>query len=204
MRLVSSLLLLTFSLAHAQTQPSERQYLEMSRKIRKNIVTLDNYGVFDDVTFSFKGSEVVLKGYASRPTLKDSAERVTKQVEGVTGVINQIEVLPLSPNDDRLRALVYRSIYGHPTLSRLNPARVRTRFPSLARMAGGITNDPPLGIHPIHIIVKNGDVILKGVVNNELERNIAIIQANSVPGVFSVTDDLAVPMKEAEKILKTK
>jgi len=194
-------LAMTAALLSAQSQPTEQQYLNMANKIRKNILTLDNFGVFDDISFSFKGSDVVLKGFASRPTLKDSAERVTKSVEGVTAVKNQIEVLPLSPNDDNIRAGVYRAIYFHPTLSRLNPSRGRP-FPSVARAAGGITNDPPLGIHPIHIIVRNGDVTLRGVVNNELERNIAGIQANGVPGAFAVTNDLVVPMKESEKLSK--
>ena len=200
---VCSLLLLTAVLL-GQSQPTEQQYLNMANKIRKNILTLDNFGVFDDLGFSFKGSEVVLKGYASRPTLKDSAERVTKSVEGVTGVINQIEVLSLSGNDDRIRAGVYAAIYFHPTLSRLNPSRGRGQYPSVAARAGGITNDPPFGLHPIRIIVKNGDVILKGVVNNEMEKNIAGIQANTVNGVFSVTNDIAVPAKESEKFSKSK
>jgi len=113
---------------------------------------------------------VTLTGQVSRPTLKSDAENVVKQIEGVEKVVNQIEVLPVSPNDDRLRMAVYRTIYGHVALNRYALRAVP----------------------PIHIIVKNGNVTLEGVVANEADRNIANIQANSVPGVFAVTNNLRV------------
>ena len=95
--------------------------------------------------------------------LKDDAGRAVKSVEGVTNVINNIEVLPLSPNDDRIRRAVYNAIYRDPSLS--------TRYGYQA-------------LPSIHIIVKNGNVRLEGVVANEMDRNIAGIRANAVSGRF--------------------
>ena len=102
--------------------------------------------------------------------LNSDAENVVKKVEGVSRVINNIEVLPLSPNDDRIRLAVYRSVYGQPNLN---------------RYAMQV-------IPPIHIIVSNGKVTLTGMVANASDKNVAEIQAQSVPGVFSVKSDLQV------------
>jgi hyperosmotically inducible periplasmic protein len=104
----------------------------------------------------------------TRPSLKSDAENVVKRIEGVEQVVNQIEVLPLSPSDDRLRTRLYRAIYGHSALQTLS---IRA-------------------VPPIHIIVQNGDVTLEGVVANEMQKNIAGMQARSVSGVFSVTNNL--------------
>lgn len=184
--------------------PNEKTILRMAQEIRKGILTLPNYGVFDWLTFSFNGYNVILKGYASRPTLKDSAERVVKQVEGVAAVDNRIEVLPLSPNDDRIRVQAYVRIYGNPQLVRYNPNRGAPIFVSPLRFATGITNDPPIGFHPIHIIVKNGNIILEGVVLNEGDRSIAGIVANQVPEAFTVENELRVEMAEDKKMSKQK
>jgi hyperosmotically inducible periplasmic protein len=108
-------------------------------------------------------------------------------------------VLPLSGNDDRIRSAVYNRIYTQPSLRKYNANQgslAQAMGPggrSVARMAGGITNDPPLGFHAIHIVVKNGNVTLYGVVNNQMDAEIANVQANSTPGVFSVDNDLIVP-----------
>lgn len=140
------------------------------KEIRHELVMLPYYGVFDNLAYSVNGRNVTLMGQVTRPTLKSDAERVVKGVEGVESVTNNIEVLPLSPNDDRVRMGVYRAIYGDTALNRyaLN------------------------AVPPIHIIVKNGNVTLVGVVANEGDRNIANIRANSVSGVFSVTNNLQV------------
>ena len=167
--------------------------VKIARGMQKELVRIPQYGVFDDLRFGIKGSTVILRGYASRPILKSSAEQVTKNVPGVTEVVNQIEVLPLSPNDDNIRTRVYIAIYGNTVLQRYNPNRGSPVFGTLAQRAGGITNDPPIGFHPIHIIVKNGNVTLTGVVDNEMDRSIAEIQANAVPGVFAVTNNLEIP-----------
>src|SRR5215471_6781271 len=167
--------------------------LKLAQEVRKQIVRQPQYGVFDSLHFAIEGSSVILRGKASRPTLKSSVENSVKKIEGVNNVTNEIEVLPASPNDDRLRAAVYASIYGYAPLQRYTSNRGGPRgIPSVARAAGGITNDPPLGFHAIHIIVENGNVTLTGVVNNDGDLAIAGMRANIVPGVFSVDNDLQV------------
>jgi hyperosmotically inducible periplasmic protein len=172
------------------------------KQIRDKLTGLTDYGVFDSLRFGFKGKTVVLNGYASRPVLKSEAEKVVKGIEGVDGVDNQIQVLPTSPNDDRIRVAVYRRIYSQPTLRKYTSAPVGFgETPSIARAAGGITQDPPIGYHTIHIIVNNGHVILTGVVDSKTDADIATIQANSTPGVFSVENDLQIAndRKQSEK-----
>jgi len=175
----------------AQSAMPEATVLRIANEVRKQIVSLPQYGVFDDIHFAIKGSTVILKGDASRPTLKSSAENVVKKIEGVSTVQNEIEVLPLSPNDDRIRTAVYARIYRAPTLQRYTSNR-GPWFGSSVRRTFGITNDPPIGWHAIHIIVKNGNVTLKGTVDNSSDLAIAGMQANMTPGVFSVDNDLQV------------
>ena len=183
---------LPFSVAVLGAQQSNERTARLAERIRKEIVTLPNYGVFDHIAFSIQGSKVTLKGQASRPTLKKSAERVVKRLESVEEVVNEIEVLPNSRFDEDTRAAVYARIYGHPSLSRYNPNR-GAPTPGLGRrLRLGISNDPPIGRHPIHIIVKNQQVTLEGVVDSEGDKTIAGVQANQVSGVFSVTNNLEV------------
>jgi hyperosmotically inducible protein len=143
----------------------------IASQVRHKLLMLPYYGVFDDLAFRIDGSTVTLLGTVARPTLKDDAERAVKRIEGVAKTINQIEVLPLSPMDDQIRLAEYRAIYGDPALS--------TRYGYRA-------------LPSIHIIVKNGHVTLEGVVANKMDKDIVGIRANSVPGVFSVTNDLQV------------
>ena len=117
-----------------------------------------------------EGYNVTLLGQVTRPTLKSDAENVVTRIEGVEHVDNQIEVLPPSPMDDRLRIRIYRAIYG---------------YPPMQKYALGVQK-------PIRIIVKNGHVTLEGVVDNDGDKNIANIRANGVSGVFSVTNNLQV------------
>jgi hyperosmotically inducible periplasmic protein len=174
---------------------SQEDTLHIVKDIQKKLGGLTNYSVFDWITFGIQGKTVILKGYASRPTLKDEAGRSVKGIAGIDSVDNQIEVLPNSPNDDRIRAAVYNRIYTSPTLSKYNAnagniRRATGPGPNIAAMAGGITQSPPIGFHAIHIIVKNGHVTLYGVVLNESDAAIAGMQANSAPGAFSVDNDL--------------
>ena len=171
---------------------SQDEVLRIAKEVRKQIVTLPQYGVFDDIHFGIKGKTVMLEGEASRPTLKSSVENVVKTIEGVETVENRIEVLPLSPNDDRIRAAVYARIYSQPALQKYTSNRGGGRWLSPTRITMGITNDPPIGYHAIHIIVKNGNVTLRGVVNNSGDLAIAEMQADLTPGVFSVMNDLSV------------
>jgi hyperosmotically inducible protein len=140
------------------------------REVRHELVMLPYYGVFDNLAYRVDGGAVTLTGEVTRPTLKSDAENVVKHIEGVQRVVNNIRVLPLSPNDDRIRLAEYRAIYGDPTLSRY-----------------GLQAVPP-----IHIIVDNGNVTLEGVVANEADKNMANLRANGVAGVFSVKNDLRV------------
>jgi len=142
----------------------------ITREVRHELVMLPYYSVFDDLKFRVDGNTVTLLGAVTNPTLKSDAGNSLKRIEGVERVDNQIEVLPPSPADDRIRRAVYRRIYGEASLS---------------KYAWG-------AVPPIHIIVKNGNVTLEGVVANEGDKNIAGIQANSVPGVFSVKNNLRV------------
>jgi hyperosmotically inducible protein len=145
-----------------------------AKEVRHQLVMLPYFGVFDDLGFTVNGGTVTLVGEVTRPTLKSEAANVVKGVEGVTNVVNNIEVLPLSPDDDRIRIAAYRAIYGDPALS--------TRYGYRA-------------LPSIHIIVKNGHLRLEGVVANEGDKNIAGIRANAVRGAFSVENDLRVEGK---------
>ena len=143
---------------------------DAQRQIRHKLVMLPFLSVFDNLEYAVDGSTVVLTGQVYRPSLKGSAERVVARVEGVDTVENRIEILPTSFHDDRIRVRMVRAIYGHPVLDRNG-----------------------LGALPsIRIIVNNGDVTLEGAVNREMEKTVATIQANSVAGVFSVTNNLRV------------
>jgi hyperosmotically inducible periplasmic protein len=184
---------------NAQPGPtwSQEDTLRIVKEVQKKLGGMTNYSVFDWITFGLQGKTVVLKGYASRPIVKEEAERSLKNIPGVASVVNQIETLPLSPSDDRVRAAVYNRIYTQPTLSKYNAGAGNLRRamgpgPSIAAAAGGITQDPPIGYHAIHIIVKNGQVTLYGVVLNQSDAAIAGMQANSAPGAFSVDNDLIV------------
>ena len=186
--------------AAAPSDAQQQAMVKLAEAVRKQIVTNTQYGVFDFIHFAIKGGDtVILRGQASRPLLKSSLESSIKRIPGVKSVVNEIEVLPLSPNDDRIRAAVYRSIYGWGPLQRYTSNRgsaARIGNNSVARQAGGITADPPFGWHAIHIIVKNGNVTLAGVVDNEGDLALAGIRANMVPGVFSVDNDLQVAGKQ--------
>ncbi|HET7442763.1 MAG TPA: BON domain-containing protein [Terriglobales bacterium] len=150
---------------------SQRGLERISKEVRHELVTLPFYGVFDNLAYKVDpDGTVTLLGQVARPTLKSDAERAVKNIEGVTRVVNNIEVLPTSPNDDRIRREVYRAIYGNEVLSQYQLRAVP----------------------PIHIIVKNGNVTLEGVVSRQMDKQVAEIQAKSVPGVFSVTNNLRV------------
>jgi hyperosmotically inducible periplasmic protein len=177
---------------------SQEDTLRIIKEVQKQLGGLSDYSVFDWITFGIHGKTLVLKGYASRPQLKDEAARVVKKIEGIESIDNQIQVLPLSPNDDRIRASVYNRIFTQPALSKYNANQgslARAMGPggrSFGLMAGGITNNPPIGFHAIHIIVNNGHVTLFGVVLNSSDAAIAGVQANTAPGAFSVDNDLII------------
>jgi len=148
----------------------DRAAQRINKEVRHELVMLPYYGVFDSLMYKLDGTTVTLLGQVTRPTLKSDAEHVVKDVEGVQRVINNIEVLPVSPNDDRIRMAVYRAIFGTTGLDRYALSAVP----------------------PIHIIVKNGNVTLEGAVNSEGDKNLAGIRANGVSGVFKVTNNLRI------------
>src|SRR6476469_6696757 len=161
------LALSTAVLARQASDAPARATERITKEVRHELLMLPYLDVFDYLAYKVDGYNVTLIGQVTRPTLTADAENVVKRIEGVTTVDNQIEVLPVSPNDDRIRAAVYASIYGHPALQKYTANRGGPRGRSVARAAGGITNDPPIGFHAIRIIVENGNVTLMGVVNND-------------------------------------
>ncbi len=190
---------------------AQRTEAELIEKVRKELITLPYYGLFDFLTFKIEGTVLTLGGYAMRPTLKDDAERVVKDIEQISKVENQIEVLPLSPADDDVRWSVFRAIYRDPVLSRYAPGGGLGLF---MRQGGGTFfggpferwrapsgTQQPLGNFPIHIIVKNGNVVLVGVVDNKTDADRANLLANGVPNVFSVKNLISVnqPVKKKKK-----
>ena len=142
----------------------------LTKEVRHELVMLPWLSVFDNLEYKVEGSKVILMGEVVRPTLKEDAGRVVKGIEGVTEVDNQIKVLPPSPMDDRIRHEEFRSIYG---------------FPALSRYAEG-------AIPQLHIVVDNGHVTLYGIVDNAADKDMAGLRANTVSGVFSVTNNLQV------------
>lgn len=169
--LFASLLSVVATLAAQDVQqPSAKSQDRIVREVRHELLMLPYFGVFDYIAFKVDGSTVSLLGQVVRPTLKSDAENVVKHIEGVEKVDNQIEVLPPSPMDDRLRLELFRAIYQYPALQKYE-----------------------LGVQkPIRIIVKNGRVTLEGVVDSESDKNLAGLRANGVSGIFSVTNNLQV------------
>ena len=154
----------------AQNRPPEEARARIVKEVRHELAMLPWFGVFDYIAFKVDGYNVTLLGSVTRPVTKSDAENAIKHIEGVQHVDDQIEVLPPSPMDDGLRMHLYRAIYGDP---------------SLEKYALGIQK-------PIRIVVKNGHVALEGVVDNEADKNLAGLRANSVPGIFSVENHLNV------------
>ena len=153
--------------AARQTRVDNDRFTE---RIRKELVKIPTYGVYDNLGFEVKGSDVILYGQVVRPSTRTEAERRVKRIEGVDQVINKIEVLSPSSSDDRIRRRVYRAIFSSGSLYRY-----------------------AMGANPsIHIIVNHGHVTLDGVVGTKMDSQLAYMAANQVPGVFSVTNNLRV------------
>lgn len=166
---VSLLSLLTWT-AVAQNATSNKSQDRIAREVRHELLLLPYFGVFDYIAYKVEGGIVTLLGQVVRPSLKSDAENVVKRIEGVERVNNQIEVLPPSSQDDALRIALFRAIYQYPPLQKYE-----------------------LGVQkPIRIIVKSGRVTLEGVVDSEADKNLVGVRANSVPGIFQVTNNLQV------------
>jgi len=168
-------------------------------EIRKELLQLPYYSVFDFLAFKYDKGTVTLTGYAYHPGLKSDAERAVKRASGVDTVVNNIEELSPSPNDDDLRWNIYYAIYRDPFLSRYAPGGGmlwgHRHGTSNGFHAMDFTDWPgmePAGDFPIHVIVKNSRVRLIGVVDNEGDKTIAGMKAKQVPGSFEVSNELAV------------
>ena len=151
-------------------QPSAKSQERIIREVRHELLMLPYFGVFDFIAYKVEGDTVTLLGQVVRPVLKSDAENAVKRIEGVEHVNNQIEVLPPSGMDDQLRLRLFHAIYGDP---------------GLEKYALGVQK-------PIRIIVKNGHVSLEGVVDTQADKDLAGIRAKSVPGSFSVDNNLQV------------
>lgn len=142
----------------------------LNKQVRHKLEMLPWYGIFDELSYSVNGKQVVLNGKVVNPATKGDAQAAVKSIEGVTSVVNNIQILPPSPMDNQIRWAEYRSIFSADGLYRY-----------------------AMGVNPsIHIIVENGRVTLVGYVNNKADAQLADMRANAVPGVFSVKNDLRV------------
>ncbi len=166
------------SATSAQSQEAMRRLQErISREVYHELVMLPELSIFDHLAFKVDGGNVTLLGEVRNAFLKDSAEKAVRHIEGVEQIKNEIEVLPASINDDRIRQRVARAIFRDDRLFHYSLGSVP----------------------PIHIIVKGGHVTLKGAVNNKVDKDAAGIRANGVSGVFSVTNELEVTRSEGKK-----
>lgn len=148
----------------------QRMQDRISREVRHELVMLPELSIFDNLAYKVTGNKVVLLGEVRNAVLKDSAEKSVKKIEGVESVDNQIEILPPSPNDDRIRRQVARALFNDDRLSRYSMG----------------------SLPPIHIIVKSGHVTLEGVVDSQADKDYATIKVKGVPGTFSVDNNLRV------------
>jgi len=161
------------AIAQSNQKFSPKAQERITKEVRHQILMLPDFDTFDNIAFKLNGYDVILYGQVVQPSLKDSAAKVIKKIEGVERVENHIEVLPTSGNDDRLRRDLFIAIYRYGPLQHYGVGSNR----------------------PIRIIVNHGNVTLEGVVDREADKNMAYIRANGVPGVFSVKNNLVVPGK---------
>jgi osmotically-inducible protein OsmY len=179
--LVAAGIFVSLPQAGAAREPKEKPRLEtranppssdeqLSRRVGHQLRMLAYYSVFDNIEYRVHGDRVELLGQVAQPWLKSDAEAAVKHVEGVAKITNNIEVLPISPNDDHIRLACYRAIFTDAMMTKYAMEPV----PS------------------IHIIVKNGNITLVGVVDSESDKNVAYLRASGVAGAFSVTNHLEV------------
>ncbi|HSR50868.1 MAG TPA: BON domain-containing protein [Acidobacteriota bacterium] len=169
---------------------------KQTEDVRKRLNGLTNYGAFDWIVFWTDDDLVYLSGKVVEPSLKKAAEAAVKKVEGVKTVENEIQVLPVSPADDRIRIAAYAAIYGHSAMTRYVPGG-GTNFVAPSPRFRDATNLVQTGQfhegpHAIHIIVEHGNLTLLGIVDSRLHSQIAEVQAKSINGVFSVTNSLRI------------
>ena len=193
--IVCAALVLLNPSARVMVQADTKQSIE---DIRKELLQLPYYSVFDFLAFSYDRGTVVVGGYAYALGLKKDAERAIKRASGVDTVVNKIEELPPNQSDDEIRWATYYKIYRDPFLSRYAPGggllwgHRHAYGGPFSTFGGAFPGMEPAGDYPIHIIVKNGRVMLLGVVDNESDQTVAGLRAREVPGAFDVENQLVV------------
>jgi hypothetical protein len=159
--------------------------------VRIALSLLPYYGVFDFLSFTYARGTVTLKGFAYRGSLKDDAEAAVRRVRGIDTIVNDIEIAPVSFNDDRIRQAAFYLIYTDEFLSRYAPGGARRAYIDALEF-GRFPGIQPLGHYPIHIVVKNGRITLMGIVDNQQDKQMAGVRAREVQGVLGVENELVV------------
>ena len=191
----SGLLLLASTLPAAQRPAADGQTIEA---IRKALLRLPYYGVFDFLAFQYDRGTVTLSGFVYQPSLKREVVSTVKRVPRVDDVVDKIEELPVSQHDDQIRWRTFDQIYSDTALSRyaagggLTPFARRFDMPRFPGMQ-------PFGTYGIHIVVKGGRTLLLGVVDSDFDRTIAGVRAREVPGTFGVDNELAVTSRQGSR-----
>lgn len=167
---IATMMLLVAGAKAAARPDRDDDQAALNKRVAHELAMLPRYGVFDNLQYSIQGNQVILSGQVVQPVTKLDAETSLKGVPGVAEVVNDITVLPLSQFDNQIRRAEFHAIFSAPTLGRYSMGPIPA----------------------IHIVVNKGHVTLEGVVSNEMDRNIATMRAQSVPGVFSVTNNLQI------------
>jgi hyperosmotically inducible protein len=187
---------LLFAGASPWAQPVEdKQTID---DIRRALIRLPYYGVFDFMAFQYEKGAVTLSGFLYQTSLKREAVAAVKRVPRVDQVIDKLEELPVSQNDDRIRWRTFDQIYSDPALSRYAAGGGVTRFDrrfDMPRFPGM----QPFGTYAIHIIVKGGRTVLIGEVDSEFDKTVAGVRAREVPGTFGVDNELSVASRRGSR-----
>jgi hyperosmotically inducible protein len=193
--IVCAALVLLNPSARVMMQADTKQSIE---DIRKELLQLPYYSVFDFLAFSYDRGTVVVGGYAYALGLKKDAERAIKRASGVDTVVDKIEELAANQFDDQIRWATYYKIYRDPFLSRYAPGggllwgHRHAYGGAFSPYGGAFPGLEPAGDYPIHIIVQNGRVMLLGVVDNDSDKTVAGLRAREVSGTFDVENQLVV------------
>jgi len=199
--IVPLLICLVGGIVRSAPAADKRDPKDLVSQTRKELMRLPYYGVFDFLVFSVNGPTVTLGGQVYNASIKKDAEREVKRITGVENVVNNIEVLPVSSFDDDVRWAAFRAIYHDGSLARYLPGggwvphgrmwrfdRPFDAFSSRQRFPG----QEPIGNYPIHILVKGGHIVLEGVVDNSMDKNLAGMRARGVSNAFSVDNELQI------------